>query len=253
MSDNDEGKIGYGRPPAEHRWKPGQSGNPKGRPKGKKKAVPSPDLPDSSNVLLAEANREVQVSGESISATKALFRSQLIGGIKGNRLMAKDMADRIERAEREAREARTKQFEEVSVLKEQLRRRFKEARDAGLPEPDFRPHPDDIKLDRSTGSWSIEGPWDSDEKKQWDEMLAELDKLRRQVFYYRGRVAKDPTNPNLTITLIELGMLFEEYNGKLPERYKRKRIPIWRAGRTLPMPDWTMSESSTTNTCEQLS
>lgn len=27
-------KVGYGRPPAKTRWKKGQSGNPKGRPKG---------------------------------------------------------------------------------------------------------------------------------------------------------------------------------------------------------------------------
>ena len=29
-----EGEVGFGRPPREHRFKPGESGNPKGRPKG---------------------------------------------------------------------------------------------------------------------------------------------------------------------------------------------------------------------------
>lgn len=34
--DDDDDTVGYGRPPKNHRFKPGQSGNPKGRPKGNK-------------------------------------------------------------------------------------------------------------------------------------------------------------------------------------------------------------------------
>ncbi len=32
-------RVGYGRPPKDHRFQPGQSGNRKGRPKGKKNTI----------------------------------------------------------------------------------------------------------------------------------------------------------------------------------------------------------------------
>lgn len=32
MAERDDGKVGYGRPPKATRFKPGQSGNPRGRP-----------------------------------------------------------------------------------------------------------------------------------------------------------------------------------------------------------------------------
>lgn len=32
--DGDDGRVGYGKPPKKHQFKPGQSGNPRGRPKG---------------------------------------------------------------------------------------------------------------------------------------------------------------------------------------------------------------------------
>ncbi len=35
MDRNKGGAVGYGRPPADKRFKPGQSGNPKGRPRGR--------------------------------------------------------------------------------------------------------------------------------------------------------------------------------------------------------------------------
>ncbi len=36
MSEDHDDDVGYGKPPQKHRFKPGTSGNPKGRPKGSK-------------------------------------------------------------------------------------------------------------------------------------------------------------------------------------------------------------------------
>jgi hypothetical protein len=55
--DEEEYKVGPGRPPKEHQWKPGQSGNPKGA----KRKQPSL-LPDLKEVLGRAFNRKVKMT-----------------------------------------------------------------------------------------------------------------------------------------------------------------------------------------------
>ncbi|MHA1559284.1 MAG: DUF5681 domain-containing protein [Alphaproteobacteria bacterium] len=48
MSDDKDDEVGYGKPPKRNRFKKGQSGNPKGRPKGTRNF--STDLKDTLNM-----------------------------------------------------------------------------------------------------------------------------------------------------------------------------------------------------------
>jgi hypothetical protein len=71
-------KVGYGRPPKANQFKPGKSGNPKGRPKGTLNLV---------NDLAAELSEQITVreGGRTrrISKQRALIKSLLAKGIKG--------------------------------------------------------------------------------------------------------------------------------------------------------------------------
>jgi hypothetical protein len=64
--------VGRGRPPIATRFKPGKSGNPKGRPKGSKNAQ---------SLAKAELNRKVvvTVSGKKRSMTVAEIASRRLG------------------------------------------------------------------------------------------------------------------------------------------------------------------------------
>ncbi len=77
MSDEAKHDVGYGRPPAASRFKPGQSGNPAGRPK----RAPSFTLE-----LMEELAVETTVEGgrEKITRQRAIAKSLVNEAINGN-------------------------------------------------------------------------------------------------------------------------------------------------------------------------
>jgi Family of unknown function (DUF5681) len=72
-------EVGKGRPPLSTRWKPGQSGNPKGRPKGAKNLV----------TIFHESFKqklEIQERGKfrQITALEAIVKKLMNEALKGN-------------------------------------------------------------------------------------------------------------------------------------------------------------------------
>lgn len=63
MDDPEEDEVGYCRPPKHSRWKKGQSGNPRGRPKGAR------GLKTDLHAELV-SRMEIQMNGKRVSGTK---------------------------------------------------------------------------------------------------------------------------------------------------------------------------------------
>lgn len=95
MSTSDDEAVGYGRPPKHARFKPGQSGNPNGRPAGAK---------GFSQSVKAMLNERIPVRGKdgrtrSLRTREAMLLALREQGFKGNMRALERLLDMAQREE----------------------------------------------------------------------------------------------------------------------------------------------------------
>jgi hypothetical protein len=84
VTQNEEADaVGYKRPPREHQFRPGQSGNPSGRPKGVRNFKSELREELSEVVTVRDGDREIEVSKQ-----RALIKSLVAAAIDGNQRAA---------------------------------------------------------------------------------------------------------------------------------------------------------------------
>lgn len=221
--------VGYGKPPAEHRFKKGQSGNPLGRRKGKRNKKPllrSSDKPTES-MLLDEAYRPVMLrEGDAIielPAIQAVFRAMGVAALKGNRFAQKTLAELVQKVEQQHRDIQYANMEAFTEYKIQWNREIERCKKLGLPDPEPLPHPDDVIIDYREGTFRIAGPITKEEKARWDKLIDRRADCQEEVTYYREMMAEEPDRVDFwkEQLMFEQG-LFDMINDKLPERYQAK-------------------------------
>lgn len=179
-------KVGYGRPPVSHQFKGGQSGNPRGRPKGSTKATGSLLSADRAKALLIEeAYRPVRVrDGESVielPAIQAVFRAMGVSAMQGNRLSQRTLAELVSKVEGERTAILTVHYNKMVDYKLHWEGEIDRCRRQGRPEPDPVPHPANIIIDARTGDVRIVGPMTSEEKAYYESVVVMLRILQAQV------------------------------------------------------------------------
>ena len=104
-------EVGYARPPDAARFKQGQSGNPKGRPKGSRNEPPSMNEERLKDIVMAEACRGNKVNdGDrqvAIPMAQAVIRSMALDAAKGQHRSQRLFAELVHRRKRAARFCRT--------------------------------------------------------------------------------------------------------------------------------------------------
>lgn len=170
--------IGFGKPPEYTRYRSGESGNPKGRPK--KVRPPGPDpmgiYSEADEALRAALDRVITINEggnpKKVKARDLVPCAQINAALKGNSnaqrhlmLEMRDLERRdAERARRLAEEAEIKRLQEIQTyeyiakLKEKRAAIWAEAAARGCEPDQPWSHPDDILLYPDTHRWHIRGP-----------------------------------------------------------------------------------------------
>jgi hypothetical protein len=124
-------EVGYGRPPKKHQFKPGRSGNPKGRPKGSK---------NEETILNNLLNRQIEVReaigrSRKITVLEAMIMKFIDEALRGNPKAAAFLLNRyraIDAAAEISTEKMSHEDEEIlDAFAERLQNQIKKRNDYG--------------------------------------------------------------------------------------------------------------------------
>jgi hypothetical protein len=188
-------EVGYRKPPVESRFKPGQSGNPKGRPKGARNKLPALQEERLKTLIIAEAYRTIKVSeGKrqvTIPMAQAVIRAVAVNAARGQLRAQQLFAQLVAETER-ANFAVWEEYMAAAIeYKHSWEQELERRERLGETGPEPLPHPDDMIIDADAGRVIVKGPSTKEEKAVWDKLWARVEESDRAIAEMTATLKED--------------------------------------------------------------
>ena len=192
-------EVGYGKPPTHTRFKPGQSGNPKGRPKGSKNKRPGLQEERMKDIILDEAYRGITVRDGDRNVTmpmvQAVIRSMAVNAAKGQHRAQRLFAELLASVESSRKLLHDEYLGTAMEYKVEWERELQRREALGITDlPPPLPHPDHIKIDMNTGTVQITGPMTKEEQAELEMWKEQAENLKGHVAVLREKLDRE-TDP----------------------------------------------------------
>jgi hypothetical protein len=193
MTDYD---VGYRKPPKQSKFKKGETGNPRGRPKRPTHAVPEMYEAGMKAILLQEAYRLVDINEDGkktrMPLIQVIIRRLGVSAAQGRSRPMRYYMDLLRSIEEGNFSAYSACAKAMIDYKEDMGKEFARRKKLNPSEPDPIPHPDDIVFNSSTGKVELYGPMTKEEQVVWDR----IEETEAAIADLEGMLAKDPDNPD---------------------------------------------------------
>jgi Family of unknown function (DUF5681) len=220
--------VGYGKPPVGSRFAPGQSGNPKGRPRGSLNKPLGPDR--LKEIILAEAYRSIKVNeGKrqiSVPMVTAVMRALAVNAARGQ-LRSQQLFTKMLSETEQARAVQIERlFDAAAKYKVEWEDELDRRERLGITGPEPIPHPDDIQVNFVTAEVRFTGPMTRREKAARDYLYDRVEEADRKIESLtvpleksRSKIVRDIAEAKIAYEQ----RIREEIVSKIGEPSKRRR------------------------------